>query len=200
MDVDRLVAAGLVTRSGDKIKMVPAKDRRRARPLEADEVVETLFGPETTGKGKRKAAVRKIHPNDPEFRTALDACHALALRYLEAGGGAGGIGSARALARPQRWAKDSAVARLMHALVQAAPEAVRRERGRNSAAARFPEFRAWHALLKPIFEIEPPDWKGKPRPQLSLLREDGAEYDGDADASDGDLEEEEDDEGSEGDG
>ncbi|MGH7264531.1 MAG: hypothetical protein ACREMB_06690, partial [Candidatus Rokuibacteriota bacterium] len=192
---------GLVARAGDKIKMVSAKERRRARPLEADEVVETLFGPETVGKGKKKATVRKIHPNDPEFRTALDACHALALRYVEAGGGAGGVGSARALARQQRWAKDSAVFRLMHALVQAAPEAVRRERGRDSAAARFPEFRSWHALLKPVFDIEPPDWTEGPRPQLSLLREDGAAYDEDAEMPADDLEDEdEDEEDSEGDG
>jgi putative DNA methylase len=50
MDVDQLVAAGLVTKSGDKIQMVPAKERRRERALEPDEVTETLFGPLTVGR------------------------------------------------------------------------------------------------------------------------------------------------------
>lgn len=37
MDVDRLVAAGLVSKSGDKIKLLSAKDRRRAKKLEQEE-------------------------------------------------------------------------------------------------------------------------------------------------------------------
>lgn len=171
MDVEQLVAAGLVTKSGDKIQMLPAKDRRRARALEPDEVTETLFGPVVVGKKAKKKDTLKVHPNDPRFRTALDACHALALRYLEAGGAAGGIGSARALAHQQQWTKDSPVARLMAALVQAAPEAVRHERGKKSAAALFPEFRAWHAVLKPLFGLDPPDWIEKPRPQGLLFAE-----------------------------
>ena len=62
-----------------------------------------------------------MHPNDVAFRTVLDGCHALALRYSEAGGGAAGVGAARSLARQQGWDKDSPVARLLAALVQAAP-------------------------------------------------------------------------------
>jgi putative DNA methylase len=92
----------------------------------------------------------------------------MALRYLEAGGGAGGIGSAKALLRQQRWSKESAVARLMEALVQSAPEALRHERGKTSAAAQFPEFRAWHALLDPLFGIAPPDWTEKPQKIMEL--------------------------------
>jgi putative DNA methylase len=165
MDVDQLVTAGLVTKSGDKIRMVPAKDRRRDRALEPDEMNETLFGSVTVPKKRTKKQTLKIHPNDPQFRTALDACHALALRYIEAKGGAAGIGSAKALVRQQNWNKDSAVARLMQALVKAAPEAVRHEKGKNSAAALFPEFRAWHALLEPLFGMTPPDWTEKAPPQ-----------------------------------
>jgi putative DNA methylase len=170
MDVDSLIAAGLVTKSGDKINMVPVKERRRARALEPDEAVETLFGPETKGKRRKKGDVLKIHPNDPHFRTALDGCHALALRYLEAGGGAGGIGNAKALIRQQNWSKESAVARLIAALVEAAPEALHHEGGKTSAAAKFPEFRAWHALLEPLFAFTAPDWTAKPveQPELSL--------------------------------
>ncbi len=108
-------------------------------------------------------------PNDPYFRTALDGCHALALRYLEAPDGNAGIGSARSLAMQQRWVAETPVARLMEALVHAAPEALRREGGKDSAAARFPEFRAWHALLWPLFGIQPPDWSAKPPPQASFL-------------------------------
>ncbi len=170
MDVDRLVAAGLVTKSGDKIQMLPAKERRRARALEPEEVEDTLFGTVTVSKHKTKKAVLKVHPNDPSFRTSLDSCHALALRYLEAGGGAGGVGSARSLARQQGWGKESPVGHLLEALVHAAPEAVRWDKGKNSAAARFPEFRAWHILLEPLFGVAPPDWTEKAPPQGVLFK------------------------------
>jgi adenine-specific DNA methylase len=183
MDVDQLVGAGLVSKSGDKIKMLSAKERRRERALEPDEVTETLFGTVRIAKRHPKKNILKVHPNDPHFRTALDACHALALRFLEAGSSASGVGSARALARQQRWTSESGVARLMQALVLAAPEAVRHEKGKKAAAALFPEFRAWHALLQPLFGIEPPDWTEKAPPQGVLpLREAGPE--------EGDLEEE----------
>ena len=165
MDVEQLVAAGLVTKSGDKIHILSAKDRRRERALEPDEIDETLFGPVAVPKKRTKKEVLKVHPNDSAFRTALDACHALALRYGEAASPAAGIGSARALIRQQHWSKDSAVAKLMEALVHAAPEAVRHDKGKKSAAAEFPEFRAWHALLDPLFGIAPPDWTEKPLPQ-----------------------------------
>jgi len=42
--------------------------------------------------------------------------------------------------------------------VHAAAEAVRFEKGKDSAAAVFPEFRAWHALLEPLFGITPEEW------------------------------------------
>jgi adenine-specific DNA methylase len=170
MDVEQLVVAGLVTKEGDKIKILPAKERRRDQALKPEEVMDTLFGPVTVPQKRTKKQVLKIHPNDPTFRTVLDACQALALRYLEAEGGAGGIGSARALMRQQGWTKDSLVAKLMAALVQSAPEAVRHEKGKQSAAAKFPEFRAWHSLLKPLFEVEPPDWTEKAPPELPLFK------------------------------
>jgi putative DNA methylase len=53
--------------------------------------------------------------------------------------------------------------------LNAAPEAVRREKGAKSAAAQFPEFRAWHALLQPLFDIVPPDWTEK-KPDLDLVQ------------------------------
>jgi adenine-specific DNA methylase len=167
MDVDSLIAAGLVTKSGDKIKVVPVKERRRDRALEPEEV--DLVGAPLAGRRRKKSDVLKIHPNDPSFRTALDACHALALRYMEADGGAGGIGNARELVRRQNWQKGSSVARLMEALVHAAPEAVRHDDGKKtSAASMFPEFRAWHALLQPLFGLEPPDWTPTVEPQTEL--------------------------------
>ena len=82
------------------------------------------------------------------------------------------MGNARELARRQNWPKGSSVARLMEALIHAAPEAVRVDDGKKtSAAAMFPEFRAWHALLQPLFGIEPPDWTPKlePQPELELF-------------------------------
>ncbi|MCX5673912.1 MAG: DUF1156 domain-containing protein [Planctomycetota bacterium] len=164
MDVDQLVAAGLVTKNGDKIKVLSARDRRRERALEPDEIEELLFGTVTVPKKRTKKDVRKVHPNDPQFMTALDACHALALRYVEGKGGAGGIGSAKALARQQHWTKDSAAAKLMEALVRAAPDAVKFAKGTKSVAAAFPEFRAWHALLPELFGIPSPEWKEKAPP------------------------------------
>jgi hypothetical protein len=144
--VSQLAAAGLVTRSSDKVTILSARDRRRDRAIE---------DVEDAGKGG------KVHPNDVSFKTALDGCHALALRYAEAGGANAGIGAARSLAKQQGWDKDSAVAKLMSALVQAAPSAVRVEHGKTSAAAQFPEFRAWHALMSPLFGIPAPDWTEK---------------------------------------
>lgn len=170
MDVDQLVVAGLVSKSGDKIKILSAKERRRERALEREQIEETLFGPMAGERKKiRRADALKIHPNDPVFRTALDGCHALALRYLEAEGGGAGVGSAKALCRQQSWSKEAAVARLMEALVNAAPEAMWHEKGKKSAAARFPEFRAWHELLSPLFGIAPPDWTEKKPPQTGLF-------------------------------
>lgn len=161
MDVDQLVSTGLVAKSGEKVRLLSARERRREQPLEM-EMTLTLFGPVPRVKGRGKGQILKVHPNDPAFRTALDACHALALRYVEAGGGNGGTGSARALVHRERWTKDSPVARLMEALVRAAPPALWREKGKNSIAALYPEFRAWHALLKPLFGIESPDWGERP--------------------------------------
>lgn len=176
MDVDQLIVAGLVTKSGDKIQMLPAKDRRRDRALEPDEIAETLFGTITTKKKRTKKEALKVHPNDPSFRTTIDACHALALRYIEAGGGASGIGSAKALVRQQRWARDSAVARLMEALVHATPEGLRHEKGKQSVVVKFPELRAWYALMEPLFGFTPPDWTVKPPPQGVLFKELSDEY------------------------
>lgn len=182
MDVAQLAAAGLVKRTADKVNIQSAKDRRRDKAIEdADEA----------GKGG------KVHPNDAAFKTALDGCHALALRYAEAGGGAAGIGAARSLARQQGWDKDSAVARLMAALVQAAPAGVRIERGKTSAAAKFPEFRAWHALLFPLFGLPAPDWTEK-QPEIIegglFANVDLADDDADAEGDDEDEEDEEDEE------
>ena len=193
MDVQDLVAAGLVTKESDKVKMLPATERRRARPLEPDQTEETLFGPQLTGKTRRrKADVLKVHPNDPSFRTALDGCHALALRYLEAGGGEGGIGSAQSLRRGQAWEADSAVAKLLQALVEAAPRALRKEpKSEKEAAARFPEFRAWRALMKPLFGMEPPDWKEEIPIQLEMDLGYGAGEDDEEDLEDEDSEEDE---------
>jgi len=178
MDVDELIPAGLVSKSGESIKVLPASERRRGKALTPDEVIETLFGTETVRKKRTKKDALKVHPNDPQFRTALDGCHALALRYVEAKGGAGGVGSAKALVRTQGWGPDSAVAKLMEALVKTAPEAVKFEKGKQSAAATFPEFRAWHELLKPLFDIEPPEWKERKAPVEAPLFQSASAGDG----------------------
>ena len=80
----------------------------------------------------------------------------------------------------------------MSALLEAAPLAVRHERGKKSAAAEFPEFRAWHAMLEPLFGVTPPDWTEKAAPQIQfeLSADSGSEEVGGV----GEEEEEEDDE------
>ena len=193
MDVDQLIGAGLVRKDGEKIFMLSAKERRRERALEQNEIVDTLFGQTVATKRRTKKDVLKVHPNDPQFRTALDGCHALALRCIKADGSEGGdIGAARSLARQQNWGKDSNVARLMEALVKAAPKAVRRERGAQSVAAKFPEFRAWHALLEPLFGIEPPDWTEREPEQIALdLKHRGEPEEEEAEVTDGEEESEE---------
>ncbi|HYD16504.1 MAG TPA: DUF1156 domain-containing protein [Candidatus Nanoarchaeia archaeon] len=169
MDIDQLIAAGLVEKEGDKVRMLSARDRRRSRPLEREEYEQGLFGPIPKGKKRnKKEDVLKVHPNDPGFRTALDGCHALALRYLEAGAAGAGVGSAKALVRQQNWNAQSPVARLMQALVEATPEALRHEKGKTSVAAKFPEFRAWHALMEPLFGFTAPDWTEQAPPQAML--------------------------------
>lgn len=198
MDVDQLVVAGLVSKSGDKVQMLSAIQRRREKAIEADKVEEILFGTVIVPGRKRKKDVLKVHPNDPRFRTALDACHVLALRYIEGGWESGGVGAARSLAHRQNWGPESPVARLMEALVRVAPEAMRYESKRKDAASnQYPEFRAWHALLTPLFGLEAPDWT-QPEVERDLfgraigggLEEDAEEGDDGEDTEDDDSAEE----------
>ena len=102
--------------------------------------------------------------------SAIDVCHALALRHAEAGGGDAGIGAAKGMTLQQSWNVESPCARLMEALVHAAPQAVRfpGKGDKKTVADAFPEFRAWRAMLKPLFGIEPPDWKEAVELQPSL--------------------------------
>jgi len=166
MNVDELVAAGLVSKEGEKIKMLSAKQRRRDRAF--DHATAVTHELKVGAHGRRKADTLKVHPNDSSFRTALDACHALALRYLEGATEDAGIGAARGLLSRQGWTRESGVARLMEALVHAAPLAVRHPGGKDSAAEKYPEFRAWHALLSPLFGLEAPDWSESDDGVLSL--------------------------------
>jgi putative DNA methylase len=154
MDVDQLIVAGLVTRSQEKINILSAKERRRDRKLEPDELIDTLFGEELKTKKRKKSEALKVHPNDPEFRTSLDMCHALALQYSDSG-----LGAAKALRNRMGWTAESPVARLMAALINAAPPALQFDRGKTSAGHKFPEFRAWHEMLEPLFGIVPAEWK-----------------------------------------
>jgi len=168
MDVNSLSAAGLVSKSGDKVRLLPAAERRREQPLR--DVAEQMSFIEGAGRGRKRGS-RKVHPGDEVFFSAIDMCHALALRYAEAGGGQAGIGAARGMGLQQGWGAESPCARLMEALVQAAPPAVRfaGKKGKKTAADEFPEFRAWHALLKPLFGVEPPAWAEERVLQPALL-------------------------------
>ena len=189
MDVQALKDAGLVKTSGDKVTLLSAKERRRDRALRDEQVsmgadVQVGWGAAGQGSGssahpptrsparkRTRTSARKVHPNDHAFHTALDACHALALKYAEGGGEQAGIGAARGLARQQGWTAESPCGKLMTALVHAAPEAVRLPGDSKTAAVDFPEFRAWHALLQPLFGAEPPTWEKKKPAQLAMLEE-----------------------------
>jgi hypothetical protein len=177
MDVNRLLAAGLVEKKGDKVRLLSASDRRRERPItEATEHFTLLNGAAKRGQppigsiGGQPRVRRQIHPEDALFASAIDMCHALALRWAEAGAGQAGIGAARGMALEQGWDAESPCARLMEALVQAAPQGVRfpGKGNKKTAADDFPEFRAWHAMLKPLFGIQPPVWKEATEPQPRL--------------------------------
>lgn len=185
MDVNALIDAGLVDKSGDKVKLLSAKERRRERAIRTEaEQLERFASP---GRGRRRGN-RTVHPNDEYFASAIDMCHALALRHAEAGGGGAGIGAARGMALQQGWTassppfrESSTCARLMEALLNAAPVAVQfpgTGRG-HTAADEFPEFRAWHAMLQPLFRIKPPEWKEPQEAQLTLDIEPAEEEDED---------------------
>jgi len=165
-DVKEFETLGLLTTKSSSIRLLSAQERRRDKAIQnVEEVQAALFEGGKPKRGSRKHS-HKIHPSDNKFLTAIDACHALALRYVEAGGGTGGIGSAKSLVLQQRWEADSEVAALMDALVKAAPKALRfpklNKKGQEVAghmATIYPEFRAWHALLEPLFGIESQEWK-----------------------------------------
>jgi adenine-specific DNA methylase len=167
MDVSSLELAGLIIVKADKVNILSAADRRRAEPLTEAEAQQLLFGLEP-GKSKRmkKADALKIHPRDTVFRTNLDKAQALALTYVDAGGGAAGIGAARSFATRHGIKLGDPTVRLIEALLRAAPPAVRREK--NAVAQKFAEFRAWHAMLQPVFSLTPPDWTEK-KPDQSVL-------------------------------
>jgi adenine-specific DNA methylase len=195
MDVSSLEIAGLISVDGDKVKILSATERRRDVPLTNDQAQQLLFGfIQGGGKKVKKADALKIHPRDPAFRTHLDRAQALALAYADAGGGAAGIGAAKSFTLRHSIKTGDATVRLIEALLKAAPPAVRRDKG--EVATRFSEFRAWHAMLEPLFGIAAPDWTEKPPDQgvLQLLARTGAGTD-EEDEIDLEEEEAEDDDG-----
>jgi putative DNA methylase len=192
MDVSALEIAGLISVKQDQVKILSAAERRREGPLREDEARQLLFGfVNGAGKKVKKADALKIHPRDPAFRTPLDKAQALALAYADAGGGMAGIGAAKSFALRHSIKPGDATVRLIEALLKAAPPAVRRDKG--AAAEKFAEFRAWHAMLQPLFAIAPPDWSEKPPDQgvLELLTHPAA---ADAEDSEDDIEEEDEEE------
>ena len=58
------------------------------------------------------------------------------------------------------------VAKRIEALLRAAPPAVRVQK--NTVAQKFLEFRAWHAILLPVFGLNPPDWTEE-KPAQAML-------------------------------
>ena len=62
------------------------------------------------------------------------------------------------------------------ALVKAAPVGVRFDRARDSEGHRFPEFRAWHAILPKVFGITVPNWREPEKEQRGLFEASVASY------------------------
>ena len=200
MDVSSLELAGLIIVKADKVNILSAADRRRADPLTEAEAQQLLFGLEP-GKSKRikKADALKIHPRDTVFRTNLDKAQAFALTYVDAGGGAAGIGAARSFATRHGIKLGDPTVRLIEALLRAAPPALCREK--NAVAQKFAEFRAWHAMLQPVFGLTPPDWTEKKPDQavLDLITKSAAPSEDaeEVEIEDGDEGDDEEDEGEE---
>jgi putative DNA methylase len=167
MDVSALEQAGLIVVKADKVNFLPASARRREVPLAEAEAQQLLFGwSHGSSKHVKKSDSLKIHPRDPAFRTHLDRAQALALVYADAGGAAAGIGAAKSFAVRQGIKVGDPTERLIEALLNAAPPAVRR--GSTDMGKKFSEFRAWHALLQPLFGLSPPDWSEKEPDQREL--------------------------------
>jgi putative DNA methylase len=166
IDVTRMKETGLVFSSGDKVNMLPAAARRREKPVKSQVEQLALLD----GGGRKRASVsRKVHPNDEYFTSAIDMCHALALRFADGQTEQNGIANAKTLANQMGWTAGSPCAKLMEALVTVAPEGVRFPgTGKKTAADAFPEFRAWHTLLRPLFGIQPPEWKAAVEQQPAL--------------------------------
>ena len=141
--------------------------------------------------------VRKTvsHPRDTVFRTHLDKAQALALTYVDAGGGAAGIGAARSFTTRHGIKLGDPIVRLIEALLRAAPPALRREK--NAVAQKFAEFRAWHAMLQPVFGLTPPDWTEKKPDQAVLDLLPKSAMPSAEDAEEVEIEDEDDDEGEE---
>lgn len=179
MDVDRLKEFGLLERDGEKVKILPAASRRRDKPIKGGpEQILLTSDPKPGSKNKKsRKTTRKVHPLDDHFSSAIDMCHAIALRYADTGGGDNGIAAAKSMALQMGWNKESPCCKLMEALLNAAPPAVRfpGKKKEETAADRFPEFRAWHAMLKPVFGIDPPEWKEPKQPLALTLYEDEEE-------------------------
>jgi hypothetical protein len=191
--VSQLEYAGLVVKKGEWTRISPASERRREKALERREIeaLELDMGQPARVR-VRRTGVRKIHPNDPEFRTAIDGCHALALAAVKRDGF--DIGEAKTLARRQGWTRDSAVARLMAALVKAAPPAMWHPEKKTTAGAKYPEFRLWHDALEPLFGIEAPDWDKPEREQLdafAVSEGEAMDYEPEADSEESEEESEE---------
>ena len=148
-----LVKAGLAEKKSQNIHLLPATDRRRDRPVLQSDTPS-------------QSDLKRVHPNDAEYRSAIDGAQALVLAYVEAGSGPAGVGAARALANRHGWQAGSAVARLAHGLVLAAPKGV--QIAGKGIASKYPDFLAWHALLQPLWGIEPPDWSEEPELQAKL--------------------------------
>jgi hypothetical protein len=179
MDVDRLKEFGLLEGSGEKVKILPAASRRRDKPIKGSpEQILLMADPNPGSKNKKsRKTTRKVHPLDDHFSSAIDMCHAIALRYADTGGGDNGIAAAKSMALQMGWNKESPCCKLMEALLNAAPPAVRfpGKKKEETAADHFPEFRAWHAMLKPVFGIDPPEWKEPKQPLALALYEDEEE-------------------------
>jgi hypothetical protein len=124
--------------------MLSALERRRTRPITAEEAQDFVFNWHTSSE---EASVGpRIHADDPAFRTNLDAAHALALACIETEAGGNRINVAKAFALKHGINPRGQVARLICALLEAT-SAYRKE----CLSSNYRELQAWEDVAGPLF-------------------------------------------------
>ncbi len=157
MDVDTMIAAGLVSKYRRQ-DQDGAREGTAQRPaLDAGEV--DFVGAPIAGTTVTRSRCAEGPPERPQLPHGTGRLPCAGTALSGARRRCGRHRQRPRIARRQNWTRRrGSVARLMEALVMPRRRPYRWTTGGPNAAAMFPEFRAWHALLQPLFGIVTPDW------------------------------------------